>query len=95
MLVQGFLESSAQRTPDKIALVCGERRVSYQELDLAANRLAHALRASGIQRGDRVAILDRRMTILERREKTGSGTGWWIKIGVRYSVLSCGERNYK
>jgi len=56
MLVQHFLESSACNSPDKIALVCGNRRLTYGEIDLLANRLAHSLRAEGIERGDRVAV---------------------------------------
>jgi amino acid adenylation domain-containing protein len=56
MLVQEFLEASAQRRPDKVALVCGAARFSYAQLDLMANRLALALRARGVRRGDRVAI---------------------------------------
>lgn len=56
MLVQDFLQNSANAHPDKTALVCGSRRFSYAELDGMANRLANALREQGIQRGDRVAI---------------------------------------
>ena len=54
MLVDSFLEASAERSPDKIALVCGDRRFRYSELELRANRLAHALRRAGVERGDRV-----------------------------------------
>jgi long-chain acyl-CoA synthetase len=56
MLVQQFLERSADRTPDKCALVVGEVRWTYQELDDAANRLANAMLAEGLERGGRVAI---------------------------------------
>ena len=56
MLLHTFLENSAARYPDKTALVCDGRRLSYTELELFANRLAHALKAYGVQRGDRVAI---------------------------------------
>jgi amino acid adenylation domain-containing protein len=57
MLVQHFLETSAGRYPDKVALVCGERGLTYSEIEAQANRLAHALRDAGVQRGDRVTIL--------------------------------------
>ena len=57
MLVQHLLEASAARDPGKIALVCGEQRLTYGELNASANRLAHALVDAGVQRGDRVTIL--------------------------------------
>ncbi|MDK1018834.1 MAG: AMP-binding protein [Actinomycetota bacterium] len=43
--------------PDKIAMVYGDRGVSYREMADHATRLAQALRASGIVAGDRVAYL--------------------------------------
>ena len=56
MLVQDFLQNSAATWPDKVALVCGERRFSYSQLESMANRLANSLRAQGLRRGDRVGI---------------------------------------
>lgn len=56
MQLESFLERSAGLWPDKIALVCGNRRLSYAELEENCNRLAHGLIAQGVQRGDRVAI---------------------------------------
>ena len=45
------------RSPDAMALVCGERSWSYRELDEAANRLAHLLTAQGVSPGRCVALL--------------------------------------
>ncbi|MBC8876201.1 MAG: AMP-binding protein [Planctomycetes bacterium] len=56
MQLESFLETSATQFPDKIALVCGKQRLTYAELDQQCNRLAHALLAEGIERGDRVAV---------------------------------------
>ncbi|NLE37586.1 MAG: AMP-binding protein, partial [Pirellulaceae bacterium] len=56
MLVQSFLEQTASRTPDKTALIRGNDRVSFAELERQSNRLAHALRSLGVERGDRVVI---------------------------------------
>ena len=56
MQVEHFLESSARRFPDKTALVCGNRRLTYRELDQRANRLAHNLLAEGLKRGERVVV---------------------------------------
>lgn len=55
-MVHEFLQESANRQPDKNAVVCRGQRYSYGWLELAANRLAHALRELGVRRGDRVAI---------------------------------------
>ena len=51
------LAINATRSPDATALVFGERRYSFAALNLRANRLANALTAHGIARGDRVAAL--------------------------------------
>ncbi len=56
MLVHDFLINSAARLPDKVALVCDGKRLTYRDLDQMTNRLAHALVEHGIRRGDRVAI---------------------------------------
>ncbi len=56
MLVQDFLENSAARLPNKVALVCDELRLTYAQIEAMANRLAQALLHQGIQRGNRVAI---------------------------------------
>lgn len=57
MLVQQFLEISATRLPGKVALVCRGRRFTYRQIDEMANRLAHAMISSGLERSDRVVIL--------------------------------------
>ena len=53
--LEQVLEDSARRRPDHTALVCGKRRLTYAEIDRAANTLAHHLIANGVRRGDRVA----------------------------------------
>ncbi len=56
MQVESFLELSARQTPNKTALICGDRRISYRDADEKANKLAHSLKLAGIDRGDRVAV---------------------------------------
>ncbi|MEX0665896.1 MAG: acyl-CoA synthetase [Acidimicrobiia bacterium] len=43
--------------PDRLALVAGDQRRTYGELDERANRLAHHLLDSGVTPGDPVAVL--------------------------------------
>lgn len=56
MLVNEFLEESAKRLPEKVALVCQGKRFTYSEIDKASNSLANALVSMGLERQDRVAI---------------------------------------
>ena len=46
-----------QRTPEAVALRCGERSWTYRELDAASNRLAHLLAGLGAAPGACVALL--------------------------------------
>jgi fatty-acyl-CoA synthase len=52
-----FLARSAAVFPDRVAVVHGERRLTYSELGKRVSRLAGALAAAGIGAGDRVAVL--------------------------------------
>src|SRR5437016_2227202 len=56
MLLDSFLENSAAAYPGKAALICGERRATYAEVNRGANALAHAFRALGLARQDRVCV---------------------------------------
>jgi fatty-acyl-CoA synthase len=52
-----FLERSSRVWPDKAAVIYGRTSLSYSEFAAEAARTARALRASGIEPGDRVAYL--------------------------------------
>ncbi len=52
-----IVRSSARRHPDRIALVVGERRITYRELDGAARRFAGALQGLGVEPGKHVALM--------------------------------------
>lgn len=52
-----YLERSASVYPGKEAVIDGPRRFTYEQLAAAVTRTAHALRASGVDEGDRVIYL--------------------------------------
>ena len=52
-----FLERSASVFADRVAVVDGAERMTYRDLAARVTRTAHALRASGIGPGERVAYL--------------------------------------
>lgn len=56
-LIHHFLEMSAARSPDKVAIVCGRERLPYAAVNRLANRLAHRLLGLGVRPGDRIALL--------------------------------------
>jgi acyl-CoA synthetase (AMP-forming)/AMP-acid ligase II len=55
-LVHHLLQRSAVRFPDKEALIHGDERLTYAEVDKRTAGLAMGLRRAGLQRGDRVGI---------------------------------------
>jgi long-chain acyl-CoA synthetase len=56
MNVAHFLETSARRLPDRTALVFGDRRHTYAELDRESGRLAAGLARLGLRPGDRACL---------------------------------------
>lgn len=55
-LLHDYLLQSAARHPGKVALVCGDRRLTYAELAARSSALAHTLTRRGVARGDRVIV---------------------------------------
>lgn len=54
--VSTMLADVSQKSPDKIALVCGERRHTYRDIDTAARKFASLLRRLGLREGDTVSL---------------------------------------
>jgi len=82
MQVEQFLENSARLYPDKVALVCGNERFTYRRVEEDANRLAHALIAAGVQRGDRV------VTFLPNSYEAAVAIFATLKAGAVFVVLN-------
>ena len=55
--VQEILRRTAERLPEKTAVIDGERRFTFRQLDEYSSRLGAALATAGVREGDRVAIL--------------------------------------
>lgn len=51
-----LLRSNAVRFPQKDAIVEGQRRVSYRELNQTANKLANTLLSMNVSKGDKAAV---------------------------------------
>lgn len=56
MLVSDFLENSAKKLPDKIALITDSGRYTYKEIDETADKVAGALISDGFKKGDCATI---------------------------------------
>jgi long-chain acyl-CoA synthetase len=55
--VYEMLANAVARRPQGTALICGEQTVTYIELDALVGRVAGGLRALGVEKGDRVAMV--------------------------------------
>jgi amino acid adenylation domain-containing protein len=55
-LLQEYVARQAEARPDAVALVMGDERLTYGELEAASNRLARLIRQAGCRRGDRVCL---------------------------------------
>jgi len=57
--IADLFEHAADTFPDRLAVVCGNREVTFGRLEERANRLAHHLAAQGIGLGDKVGFYAR------------------------------------
>jgi len=56
-LVHHFLENSAGKLPDKVALIHEDTRATYQQINQLSNQLSASLIDMGIKQGDRVVFI--------------------------------------
>lgn len=54
--VADIIERVVTHIPDREALICGEQRASYQQLNTQANHVAALLLREGFEKGDHIAI---------------------------------------
>lgn len=79
--IHELFESQVERSPDRIALIFEDERVSYRELNRRANQLAHYLRRLGVKSDSLVAIS------VERSPEMVVGLFAILKAGGAYVPL--------
>jgi len=57
MNLGNILPHHARFRSDHAALICGDQRLTYRELNRSVNQIANAIHASGIRKGDKIAML--------------------------------------
>ncbi|PXY28120.1 acyl-CoA synthetase [Prauserella muralis] len=57
--IADLLEHAVDAVPDRTAVICGGRSVTYAQLDERANALAHHLAAQGVGTGDHIGVYSR------------------------------------
>ena len=62
MLIGDILAETANLFPDKLAIICGEDRLTFSDLDIHSNRLANALIREGLAKGHNIAIYSANQT---------------------------------
>lgn len=87
MNLKSMLEKTAKQYARNTAIVQGERRISYAELDEAANKVASSLIKMGVNKGDRVAMLiSNRPEFVEVYFGIIKAGGIAVPLDVRYRV---------
>ncbi|GAA2390144.1 hypothetical protein GCM10010404_54210 [Nonomuraea africana] len=81
MTIHAAVTAQATRKPDAIAYVAGELRISYQEMDRRANRIAHTLLRGGVAPEEPVGVL------LDRGEHLIPALLGVMKAGAAYVPL--------
>jgi long-chain acyl-CoA synthetase len=79
-----MFRDSVDRAPTAEAVVCGERRVTYRELDILVEATAHGFVKAGLTQGDRVVVmLDNRLEYLVAMLACVRAGGIAIPLGTR------------
>src|SRR6476661_4256133 len=90
-----FFRTFAALNAGNEAVVCGEERLTFADLDRISEHAAHGLAARGIAKGDRVAIAMRNcpawivayMGILKAGGIATLLNGWWEEHEMKHAIL--------
>ncbi len=99
-VVHKLFEAQVARTPHAIAVTCGTRQRTYEEVNELANQLAHHLRAAGAQPGRYIPIILRRSLELVTAQLAALKAGCAYvpidpelpAIRQRFMIEDCGAR---
>jgi long-chain acyl-CoA synthetase len=83
------LRASAARSADRTAVVYGDRRLTYAELDRAVDGFAAGLRQLGVRRGDRVAV------VLANGVETAIAIYGALRAGAAFTPLNATAKEEK
>lgn len=76
-----WIEAQVDRTPDAVAVVCEDKQLTYRELNVRANKIAHYLQALDVKPGELVGIC------MERSPEMVVGLLGILKAGGAYVPL--------
>jgi len=83
-----FLRYAREQFPRRTAIVCGDQRFTYAQFGNRVDRLAGALRALGVQSGDRVAFLSANChRLLEAYYGVLEAGGVFLPLNIRLAPL--------
>ena len=100
-LIHESLERAAAQLGDRDALLCGDDRCSYRDLEVMSDALAGHLVAAGVGRGDRVALMTTNraefIAAVHAASKVGAAavllSPAWKAAEVRHAVELTGPRH--
>jgi acyl-CoA synthetase (AMP-forming)/AMP-acid ligase II len=79
LLKRGFMNY-----PDRVAVVVGDRRVTYREFERRVNKLVNVLYGLGLKKGDRVSVLgENSLMVLEGQYAIIKGGMVWVPLNFR------------
>jgi natural product biosynthesis luciferase-like monooxygenase protein len=83
--VVSLFQDQVRKTPEKVAVVCEGKRLTYRELDIESNRLAHYLRSAC-----RVRANDLVVVMADRSERLPMAMLAVLKAGGAYVPIDAG-----
>ncbi|MDN3354699.1 non-ribosomal peptide synthetase [Actinomadura sp. DC4] len=85
--IQASFAAQVERTPDAVAVISGDVRLTYRELDERANRLAHRLLGLGIEPEAPIAILmERSVNVVVAILASVKAGGCYLPLHSAYPV---------